>query len=110
MNDHPDHFCPGCGAAQKPFERYPWYFCQACVNTATDGGGRRLEFSNAGPMGGFVWRHVDAENWQDARQVLCLISGRPVQIGEARFGGVVAQPLEAVPFGETKGVENLTRT
>ncbi len=89
----PEHFCPGCGAGQKPFQRYPWYFCAACLETAHSGAGEALDFANAGPFGGLAWRYRGAEEWQDAIRVKCLIRGRPVMVSEARFGGIVAEPL-----------------
>ncbi len=92
-----DHFCPGCGAPQRPFARYPWYFCQPCLETATDGEGRRLVFGNALIGGGFTWAYADAPQDRDdtATNVICLIAGRPVTVGEARFGGVVAEPVNS---------------
>jgi hypothetical protein len=92
-----DHFCPGCGAAQKLFSRYPWYFCHACLKLAEDGGGRRLEFGNMGFSGGLYCKYVDTDDIgeEECGTVLCLIHGRPVMVTEARFGGVVAQPLNS---------------
>ena len=97
-SDLPDHFCPGCGAAQRPRARYPWYFCQTCLKSAQDSHGRRVEFSNASLSGGLVWRLAGSSNVQEATQVICLIRARPALISEARFGGVVAQPLLAEPL------------
>jgi len=94
-----DHFCPGCGVAQQHFGRYPWYFCKSCVATAMDGGGRGLKFSNTGVGGGFAWCYEGDENWITAGHVICLISDRPVLVGEARFGGIVAEPLPDRPLG-----------
>lgn len=95
MADAPsDHHCPGCGALQKAFLRYPWYFCQTCLERAEDGAGNRLAFGNATAFGGLIWRHAsEPDQWRDAIRVLCRIAGRPVVVSEARFGGVVAEPL-----------------
>ena len=98
MSDAP-HFCPGCGAERKAFPRYPWHFCTNCRRGATDGAGRRLVFGNVSASGGLCWRYAteDPDAAQVVRAVLCLIGGRPVLVREARFGGVVAEPLLSGP-------------
>lgn len=97
MTDLPGHFCPGCGSPQRSSPRYPWHFCQSCLDTATDGAGARLAFANASLSGGLVWRRAGGD-WQEALAVRCLIAGRPVLVTEARFGGVVAEPILNGPF------------
>lgn len=97
----PDHHCPGCGKLTPYFARYPWYFCQDCIATATDGDGHSLEFDNDGIPGGIAWRRSGQPDWHEAGSVACLIKGRPVIVGEARFGGIVAEPLHSGPFGYT---------
>lgn len=94
MNPGPDHFCPGCGAPQKRFDRYPWYFCGACLAEAADRDGRRLVFGNSSIFGGFEWAYADdPENFDDkATVVICYIRNRLVTVQEARFGGIVAEP------------------
>lgn len=94
-NQPPDHHCPACGQAQRSFARYPWYFCNQCLDLAEDAEGRRLVFGNASLSGGLSWGYADnpAKFDDAALDVICLISGRRVVVGEARFGGVVAQPL-----------------
>lgn len=95
----PVHFCPGCGAQKKSFPRYPWHFCNDCRKTATDGDGVALEFQNASMSGGLQWRRVGDEDWcTDHLVVLCRISGRPVYVREARFGGIVAEPIPDGPM------------
>lgn len=93
----PPHFCPGCGAEQRPFPRYPWYFCNACCNRTEDRNGRRLVFTNEGIFGGFAWFYADDDTRWDTRLTsgICYIDRRRVVVVEARFGGVVAQPLAA---------------
>ncbi|MEM6661771.1 MAG: ADP-ribosylglycohydrolase [Pseudomonadota bacterium] len=94
----PDHFCPGCGAALKSFPRYPWHFCNECRGLATDAAGKRLEFGNASASGGLAWRRRGDTEWVDSDyRVICLIHGRRVMVTEARFGGMVAQPLLSGP-------------
>ncbi|HHB80745.1 MAG TPA: ADP-ribosylglycohydrolase [Aliiroseovarius sp.] len=107
--DLPDHFCPGCGARQRAFARYPGYFCQAGLKSACDGQGQGLEFSNATLFGGLVWRLRGTNTWHDAVHVKCLISGRPVLVHEARFGGVVGEPFQtALPPMQHENVTDLT--
>lgn len=95
MENGPDHHCPGCGAPQRRFDRYPWYFCGACLAEAADGDGRRLVFGNTSISGGFAWAYADdPENRDDtAGIVICRIRERRVTVEEARFGGIVAQPM-----------------
>lgn len=93
MTELPDHHCPGCGTARRAFPRYPWHFCNDCRARATDGSGRALDFANASMSGGLTWRYADEDIWHDAGTVICLIGGRPVMVREARFGGVVAEPI-----------------
>lgn len=95
MQEEVPHFCPGCGASQRRFDRYPWYFCQACLARAEDGDGRRLVFANVSLSGGLGWTYAGEPDLRDesAAAVFCLIDRRPVLVTEARFGGVVAQPL-----------------
>ncbi|HHI69823.1 MAG TPA: ADP-ribosylglycohydrolase [Rhodobacteraceae bacterium] len=105
--ENPDHNCPGCGTAQTSVPRYPWYFCQACLKLAEDEAGNRLEFSNAGMSGGLVWRYTDDKSWREAGAVACLIKGRPVMVQEARFGGIVAEPLREGRFHDHGNLTDL---
>ena len=98
--DLPDHHCPGCGKALKSYTRYPWYFCNDCVGLCTDGDGRRLNFGNAGIGGGFLWGYAEGGDPTACGHVRALIKGRVVLVTEARFGGIVAQPTHADPYGE----------
>ena len=92
----PSVICPYCGVPsphQTP--RYPQAVCAPCTGRLTDAGGRSVEGYNLSHTGGFVALHKDdgsrcesstADGW-------VLIDGRPYRAGEARFGGVVVQPL-----------------
>ncbi|TWU62104.1 hypothetical protein [Crateriforma conspicua] len=97
--DPPTHHCPGCGASQRSFPRYPWHFCQKCLSLAEDADGRRLQFGNVGFSGGLYCKYADETDvrFDDCGSVFCLIHDRPVMVTEARFGGVVAQPIVSVP-------------
>ena len=101
MTGAPGHFCPGCGAPLGAFLRYPWHFCAACRDSAVDGAGRGLLFGNEGLSGGFMFRYAEDAargadgGWIACRGVIARIAGRPVRITEARFGGVVAEPVNS---------------
>lgn len=105
-----EHFCPGCGAPLRHFERYPWYFCNQCLATAADCDGRTLTFGNAAVSGGLTWAYADAPEQFDetAQHVTCLIRERPVTVSEARFGGIVAQPVTHSSTGAVKSVDLTT--
>ena len=92
------HFCPGCGAPQKPVERYPWYFCSDCRDRLTDGAGRALSFGNMGLSGGLYWAYADGSRREEnVTRVFCQHPAGPVMVREARFGGVVVQPQAEAP-------------
>lgn len=113
MDKATDHHCPGCGTALKHNPRYPWYFCNDCRKEAADCEGRRIVFGNASVSGGLSWAYADEPEKRDdtALRVVCLIRGRPAIVSEARFGGVVAQPVAddcRLPDGARRPVD-LTR-
>ena len=91
------HHCPGCGTPLEAVPRYPWHFCQDCCASATDGQGGGLRFGNATAGGGFTVGPNDGTDPSPCLGAICLIRGRPVLVREARFGGVVAEPMTADP-------------
>lgn len=99
----PGHFCPGCGAPQRAFARYPWYFCGLCLATATDHAGNRLRFANTDFGGGFCFSIGDDPVAYVCAAVTCRIADRPVIVHEARFGGVVAEPLSSFALSDAAG-------
>lgn len=52
-------------------------------------------FSNASVWGGLRWSRGDLHGDSDTA-VLCLIGAEEIVVREARFGGVVAEPLRTV--------------
>lgn len=93
----PDHYCPGCGTPRAFSQRYPWHFCDTCLARSSDGEGRLLGFGNVSLSGGLRWFYRDDPETDDqgSRSVLCLIDGRDIVVSEARFGGVVAEPVNS---------------
>lgn len=94
-DDETKHHCPGCGKTLPLYHRYPWYFCSDCLEDAEDEDGCRLEFANVDGSGGFQWRRDGSADWQIDVRLRCLLRGRPVMVSEARFGGIVAQPIDS---------------
>lgn len=111
MSDVPGHFCAFCGAPQKPFLRYPWHLCKTCRDRAVDGAGRALDFGNQSASGGFMFRYAGDgdEGWVPCRAAIALVGKRPVYVTEARFGGVVAEPLMDRRFIDLDRVVDLRR-
>ena len=111
MSDVPGHFCPCCGAPRSAFLRYPWHLCNTCCDSAVDGAGRALEFSNQSASGGFMFRYAGGgdDGWIPCRAVIALIAERAVHITEARFGGIVAEPLMDRPLYNLDRVHDLRR-
>lgn len=115
MSGTPGHFCPGCGMPRKPFLRYPWHLCNDCRKQAVDGAGRALEFSNESASGGFMFRYAgddeddDDGGWIPCRGVIAYVAKRPVHITEARFGGIVAEPMMDRRLYELDRVHDLRR-
>ncbi|MEJ6396779.1 hypothetical protein [Yoonia sp. 208BN28-4] len=101
MSDWPDHFCAACGAPQKPFPRYAWFLCRDCTRSAVAWDGRKLEFFNTHPSGGFGWAFEGDDVYYDQHYgAIALVAKRPALITEARFGGIVGQPLpDLIPLG-----------
>jgi hypothetical protein len=103
-----NHFCPGCGVSIRHFPRYPWHFCNSCRETASDLDGRRYLFGNTSFSGGFEFGLEGSEERFSCLGVICLIKGRPAYVHEARFGGVVAEPVPDLPF-DRNGVVDIRR-
>jgi hypothetical protein len=75
--------------------RHPWYICALCRDRITDADGHLLEFGNTSISGGFAWRRVGEDRFEEALGFLGLLDGRPVRVSAARFGGIVAEPYAA---------------
>ena len=59
---------------------------------ATDEQGRPLTFSNTSPTGGF--EAVIRATGETRHSHICYVEGRGCWADEARFGGIVVQPVD----------------
>ena len=87
--------CPHDGSQTPQPPRYPNALCGGCSERATDLVGLELDLFNVSLSGGFAARHVDDETLceQVTRDGRVLIDGTVYLAGEARFGGIVIQPM-----------------
>ena len=93
----PGATCPVCRGAGRRSARYPAALCPACVARLVDGKGRAVTLSNTGPLGhGLqVVAGADMREEGDAAALPLFCDGVECRAREARFGGVVVQPLAA---------------
>ncbi|MDQ3814132.1 MAG: hypothetical protein M3347_09295 [Armatimonadota bacterium] len=94
-----DHqYCPICHAEVPPNPRYPRYVCPDCEARAADENDRALKFYNESFSGGFIAQYADTGEKRDSH--ICFIDGIKCWADEARFGGIVIQPMqEPAPRG-----------
>ena len=84
--------CPVCGDLRPHSPRYPRHLCADCVGRATDEHGRPLRFFNASLLGtGFEAQYADTGKPRDSH--VCFVDGVRCWADEARFGGIVVQPV-----------------
>lgn len=84
--------CPICSKKLKAVERYPRYVCVDCVDRASSKEGRRVQFSNAGPQGGYVGSYADNQEPYESHE--CYIDGIQCYADEARYGGIVVEVVQ----------------
>lgn len=75
----------------RPSARYPAYVCDACERLATAEDGRAVVFYNGSLSGRCIGKYV--ATGEEYPSDLCYIRGVACRAREARFGGVVVQPL-----------------
>lgn len=94
-NAGPDRPCPICGTPRPHSARYPNHVCATCVERAVDGDGRPLEFFNPELLGGFAaaYRGTGERLSTPRDEQECRIDGVRCLAREARFGGIVVQPV-----------------
>ncbi len=92
MAEKPHQYCPICSIEVPPSQRYPMYVCLPCAQRAADENGAALEFYNESISGGFLARYAANGTVRDSH--ICYIDGIKCRADEARFGGIVIQPVE----------------
>jgi hypothetical protein len=86
-----EQFCPICSTAVAPMARYPRYVCASCEMKACAADGRSLRFFNLSLSGGCGAEYADTgESYGSS---ICYIDGVQCRADEARFGGIVIQPV-----------------
>ena len=84
--------CPACGGEGRGVPRYPAALCYSCVSDLVDEAGRKVELANEDLWGGVRISVGDTVLSKDAK---LFVNGIECRAREARFGGVVVQPVEA---------------
>jgi hypothetical protein len=92
MKDAELHPCPICSAPNPHQARYPNSVCFDCYDKACDSQGRKLNFFNLSMSGGFVAVIADTDEIYPSH--ICFIDGVACWADEARFGGIVIEPLQ----------------
>ncbi|MGM7423628.1 ADP-ribosylglycohydrolase family protein [Cellulosimicrobium sp. CpK407] len=88
-------FCPLCGTLVRWNPRYPRHVCTWCERDVTDEAGRAVSLSNVDFGGGYQAHYLDRSPASDAvRDGRVWIGGVEHRAREARFGGIVVEPLD----------------
>jgi hypothetical protein len=86
-----------CGHSRNPvplFSRYPHYLCRECLKLLTDKEGRGVVFYNTHIMGyGCQGYYTDSDEKEKYEGTVAFIGDKQYYAKEARFGGIVVQPL-----------------
>ena len=85
--------CPICKTIVSYSSRYPDAICEKCVNLALDSENCPVQFSNIDGSGGFISYHKVGELEVKRSDHKCWINGIECVASEARFGGIVVQPI-----------------
>ena len=85
-------YCPICSMPVQPSGRYPHYLCAACAKRAVDINGRALSFFNVSLSGGYNAKFTYTKETYNSH--ICYIDGLKCYADEARFGGIVIQPVD----------------
>ncbi|GED09378.1 ADP-ribosylglycohydrolase family protein [Cellulosimicrobium cellulans] len=88
-------FCPLCGTLLRENPRYPRHVCAWCSSDVTDEAGRAVSLTNVDFGGGYQAHYLDRSPASDAvRGGRVWIGGVEHQARDARFGGIVVEPLD----------------
>ena len=84
--------CPICHKQVLPVSRYPKYICQDCEGKITDEAGNPVHYHNTSLLGsGIQGIYRDTEEIYDSK--ICYIADVKCKAIEARFGGIVTNPI-----------------
>jgi len=83
--------CPICSSQVPASERYPRYVCRDCAARAKSKDRRALSFFNESLSGGFAAQYADTGEPYPSHE--CYVDGILCFADEARFGGIVIQPV-----------------
>lgn len=98
MNEKDAHKCFICkdptGYKQTPESRYPNAICVSCCGNAKNEQGDSVTFANVDIWGGLVV-FVNGQKLKDFKSghYKCYINSVECHASDARFGGVVIQPV-----------------
>lgn len=84
--------CPACGGIGRGSPRYPAALCYSCEADLIDESGRAVQVSNSDMWSGVEIRASQSTLPKDTR---LFVNGIECRAREARFGGIVVQPLAA---------------
>lgn len=88
-------FCPLCGTLLRENPRYPRHVCAWCQADVTDEAGRAVSLTNVDLGGGYQAHYLDRSPASAAvRSGRVWIGGVEHQARDARFGGIVVEPLD----------------
>lgn len=83
--------CPICQAPTMANPRYPNYLCHNCANEVTTKNGESITFYNIDASGGIIAYFTGTVQVYPSQE--CYINGIKLYAQEARFGGIVIQPI-----------------
>ena len=86
-----NQYCPICNLEVKYNPRYTNYVCSSCAKCPLDEKGKELVFCNVSLSGGFEAKYKGTNKICDSQ--VCYIQGVKCWADEARFGGIVIQPM-----------------
>jgi hypothetical protein len=84
--------CPSCGGKGRHSPRYFAAICRKCEELVTDATGQKVDVSNADIWSGV---RIDMSGKILAEDTALFVNGIECQAREARFGGIVIQPVTA---------------
>ncbi|MFF2267859.1 ADP-ribosylglycohydrolase family protein [Cellulosimicrobium cellulans] len=88
-------FCPLCGTLARWNPRYPRHVCAWCQADVTDETGRAVSLTNVDFGGGYQAHYLDRSPASEAvRSGRVWIGGVEHRARDARFGGIVVEPLD----------------